>query len=207
MTVSASQCQSAAAKAAGSYKPSTFHRITRARYGHPLRFYILCCFAKCAPVAPLKLRLVPPTAARPGGFTKPTICKVPALGSGAQPSALPGRIRALRAAARAPCHGCGLLALVRRYAQGSGRWPTARHNVCDPARPTASPLCGVGPSAPVGAPSTARRLLWHDAEAIPPAVCRARLQVDTCRRMPTAISSNLLLPIHASSMWRILFIR
>ncbi len=47
-----------------------------------LRVYILCCFAKCAPVAPLKLRLVPPTAARPCGFTKPTICKVPCAGVG-----------------------------------------------------------------------------------------------------------------------------
>ncbi len=76
-----------------------------------------------------------------------------------QPPALPGRIRALRAAAWSPCHGRGPLASVRRYAQGffSGLRPGA---TCWP--PPAVP------SAPVGAPSTARRFLWHDAEAMPP---------------------------------------
>ena len=55
--------------------------VVHARYGHPLRFYILCCFVKCLPVTMLKLRFVSDTASRPGGFTKPTICKVAYAGS------------------------------------------------------------------------------------------------------------------------------
>lgn len=46
----------------------------------------------------LKLRLMAPTAARPPGFTKPTLSKVPPLGTVAQPSPLPGRIRAVDSA-------------------------------------------------------------------------------------------------------------
>lgn len=74
-----------------------------ARYGHTLRFYITPHFAKCSPVAALKLRLVSPTAARPHGFAKQALCKVAfAWVRARQPSALPGRWRALRAAARSP---------------------------------------------------------------------------------------------------------
>ena len=66
--------------------------VARARCGThfvALRVYIGCCFVKWPPVAALKLRLVSSTASRPGGFTKPTLCKVPPLGTVAQPSALP----------------------------------------------------------------------------------------------------------------------
>ena len=66
---------------------SAWHRVcvavvALARYGHPLRFYITPHFVKCAPVAALKLRLVPPTASRPLGFTKQALCKVAFAGVG-----------------------------------------------------------------------------------------------------------------------------
>ena len=41
--------------------------VAHARYGHPLRFYITPHCPQCPPVAALKLRLVPVTAARPIG--------------------------------------------------------------------------------------------------------------------------------------------
>jgi len=56
--------------------------VAHTRYGHPLRFYITPHFVKCAPVAALKLRLVPPTASRPLGFTKQALCKVAFAGVG-----------------------------------------------------------------------------------------------------------------------------
>ena len=102
-----------------------------------LRVYIGCYFVKWPPVAALKLRLVSSTALRPGGFTKPTLCKVPPLGTVAQPSALPGRVRALRAAVWLPCGCRGTWALVRRFAQGFGQWPAASNIVCAP--PTLGP--------------------------------------------------------------------
>jgi hypothetical protein len=112
--------------------------VARARSGThcvALRVYIGCCFVKWPPVAALKLRLVPPTASRPLGFTKPTLCKVPPLGTGAQPSALPGRYRVLRATVWRS-HGCrGPVASVRRCARCSGQWPTAIQVVCAPAHP------------------------------------------------------------------------
>ncbi len=51
-----------------------------------------------------------------------------------QPSALPGRIRALRAAVCAPCQWRGPLALVRRFAQCSGQWPADPLQGCGDGR-------------------------------------------------------------------------
>ena len=77
--------------------------VAHARYGHPLRFYITPHFGKCSPVVPLKLHLVSPTASHPHGFPKQALCKVAFAGERArQPSALPGRLHALRAAVCAP---------------------------------------------------------------------------------------------------------
>lgn len=76
--------------------------VALARYGHPLRFYITPHCPQCPPVAALKLRLVPVTAARPSGEGNRRYAKWPSLESVAQPSALPGRWHALRAAICAP---------------------------------------------------------------------------------------------------------
>ena len=76
--------------------------VAHARYGHPLRFYITPHFRKCRAVVPLKLHLVSHTASRPSGFQNRRYAKWPSLESVALPSALPGRIRALRAAVCAP---------------------------------------------------------------------------------------------------------
>ena len=67
--------------------------VTLARYGHPLRFYITPHCPQCPPVAALKLRLVPVTAARPSGEGNRRYAKWPSLGSvasagGATPVAL-----------------------------------------------------------------------------------------------------------------------
>lgn len=56
--------------------------VGHARYGHPLRFYIRPHFRKCRAVVPLKLHLVPRTAARPHGFPKRALCKVAFAGDG-----------------------------------------------------------------------------------------------------------------------------
>ena len=76
--------------------------VALARYGHPLRFYITPHCPQCPPVAALKLRLVPVTASRPSGEGNRRYAKWPSLESVAQPSALPGRWHALRAAVCAP---------------------------------------------------------------------------------------------------------
>ena len=52
----------------------------RARYGHPLRFYIRPHFVKRPPVASLKLRLVPAAATRPTGSQNRPYAKWPKLG-------------------------------------------------------------------------------------------------------------------------------
>jgi hypothetical protein len=109
------------AQAAPSYRVVCVAVVAHARYGTcfaALRVYIGRCFIKWSPVATPRLRLVSSTASRPLGFTKPTLCKVPSLGAVAHPSALPGRIRALRAAVWLPCGCCGAVALVRRFALG-----------------------------------------------------------------------------------------
>ena len=54
--------------------------VVRARYGHPLRFYIRPHFAKRPPVATLKLRLVSSAAARPTGSQNRPYAKWPKLG-------------------------------------------------------------------------------------------------------------------------------
>lgn len=64
--------------------------------------YITPHCPQCPPVAALKLRLVSVTAARPSGEGNRRYAKWPSLESAAKPSALPGRIRALRAAVCAP---------------------------------------------------------------------------------------------------------
>ena len=76
--------------------------VAHARYGHPLRFYITPHCPQCPPVAALKLRLVPVTASRPSGEGNRRYAKWPSLESVAQPSALPGRWNAPRAAVCAP---------------------------------------------------------------------------------------------------------
>ena len=76
--------------------------VAHARYGHPLRFYITPHCPQCPPVAALKLRLVPVTASRPSGEGNRRYAKWPSLESVEQPSALPGRWHALRAAVCAP---------------------------------------------------------------------------------------------------------
>ena len=76
------------ASAAGGRRVMVRHSRSR----HTLCFYITPHFAKCSPVAALKLRFVPPTASRPLGFAKQALCKVPyARQRSSQPSALPDR--------------------------------------------------------------------------------------------------------------------
>ena len=116
--------------------------VAHARYVQTLRFYIRPHFAKRSPVATLKLRLVSPTASRPHGFPKQVLCKVAFAGERArQPSALPVRIRALRAASHAPLWLSGTVALVRRCALCFCQWPAASHVVSAPPL-AAMPLRG-----------------------------------------------------------------
>ena len=75
----------------------------------PLRqSYITPHFAKCSPVATLKLRLVSPTAGAPSRVYKTGVMQNCLRWSGRQSSALPGRSRALRAAV---CRPSAVLAL------------------------------------------------------------------------------------------------
>ena len=76
--------------------------VAHARYGHPLRFYIRPYCVKCAPVVPLKLRLVSPTASRPHGFPKQVLCKVAFAGGGRPAVGASRSVPALRAAVRPP---------------------------------------------------------------------------------------------------------
>ena len=111
----------------------------------PLRqSYITPHCPQCPPVTTLKLRLVSVAASRPSGEGNRRYVKLPSLESVAQPSALPGRIRALRAAAWLPCGCRGTWASVRRFAQGV--WSVACGQSCCvcPAHPVASPLRGIG---------------------------------------------------------------
>lgn len=128
-----------------------------ARYGHPLRFYITPHCPQCPPVAALKLRLVPVTAARPAGEGNRRYVKWPSLGPCAQPSALPGRVsRPTRHRLRARVV---VVAPGRRSGAARGvvgQWPAASHwSVCP--RPPGGfaaarhQLCALGcPSAPQG---------------------------------------------------------
>ncbi len=125
--------------------------VTRARYGHPLRgasrLHIVP-FCKVGASRSAKAALGAAHRCAPWRVYK-THNMQSALrwGRAPQPSALPGRIRALRAAAWSPRHGCGPLALVRRNAQGSVQWPAARCNVCAPARPSGPRRCAASASA------------------------------------------------------------
>jgi hypothetical protein len=85
------------------------------------------------PASQSQAPFVAATASRPSGEGNRRYAKLPTLEAVAQPSALPGRIRALRAANWLPCGCRGTMALVRRFAQCSGQRPAASHVVC--ARP------------------------------------------------------------------------
>ena len=143
--------------------------VAHTRYGHPLRFYITPHCPQCPPVAALKLRLVPVTASRPSGEGNRRYAKWPSLESVAQPSALPGRLHALRAAVCAPLwlswHR-GIGQSLRAVCLVSGLRPVMWCCVCprpplcfDAARP--QPCALVCPSAPPwGLPQPARLCLW-----------------------------------------------
>ena len=105
----------------------------RARYGHPLRFYIRPHFGKCGAVVPLKLHLVHHTATRPHGCPKQALCKVAYAGVGRTAVGAPrSRVHALRAAVCTPLWCACTRALVRRCALRFGQWPTASHVVSAP---------------------------------------------------------------------------
>ena len=100
--------------------------VVFARYGHPLRFYITPHCPQCPAVAALKLRLVPVTAARPSGEGNRRYAKWPSLEAVAQPSALPGRWRALRSAVCTPLWVClhlGISQALRAVLSASGLRP------------------------------------------------------------------------------------
>ena len=139
--------------------------VAHARYGHPLRFYITPHCPQCPPVAALKLRLVPVTASRPSGEGNRRYAKWPSLESVAQPSALPGRWHALRAAVCAPLWLSGTVALVRRCALCA--WSVACGQSCGvcPRPPLCfaaarhQPCALVCPSAPRGGSLSPRACL------------------------------------------------
>ena len=111
-------------------------KLSRGRRGsfgaRPLRqSYITPHCPQCPPVSrKLLLWQLPLRALRVKATGR--YAKLPSLGTVAQPSALPGRWHALRAAVWLPCGCCGAVALVRRFAQCSGQWPAASYLVCAP---------------------------------------------------------------------------
>ena len=116
--------------------------VALARYGHPLRFYITPHCPQCPPVAALKLRLVSVTAARPSGEGNRRYAKWPSLESVAQPSALPGRWHALRAAVCAPLWlswRCGIGQALRAVCLVGGLRPVILSSTL-PARKWLIPL-------------------------------------------------------------------
>ena len=112
-------------------QPSPAARPGRRVHGsfgtRPLRqSYIKPHCPQCPPVAALKLRLVPVTASRPSGEGNRRYAKWPSLESVAQPSALPGRWHALRAAVCAPLWlswRCGISQALRAVWSVSGLRP------------------------------------------------------------------------------------
>ncbi len=87
-------------------------------------------FCKVGAVAPLKLRLVPPTAARPSGSQNSQYAKCPTLGLGASAAGAPrSHPRPIRAVTWSPRHGCGPLAPVRRCALHDGKVLDGRHRL------------------------------------------------------------------------------
>jgi hypothetical protein len=135
--------------------------VALARYGHPLRFYITPHCPQCPPVAALKLRLVPVTASRPSGEGNRRYAKWPSLESVAQPSALPGRLLALRAAVCAPLWmswHLGIGQALRAVCLVSGLRPVI---LCVPRPPCGLAAARLWPCAglpvrPQGAPSAQR---------------------------------------------------
>lgn len=139
--------------------------VAHARYGHPLRFYITPHCPQCPPVAALKLRLVPVTASRPSGEGNRRYAKWPSLESVAQPSALPGRWHALRAAVCAPLWlswrcgiGQALRALFWSVACGQSSCVRPRPPLCFAAA-RHQPCALVCPSAPRGGSLSSRALV------------------------------------------------
>jgi hypothetical protein len=120
------------------------------------QIYITPHCPQCPPVAALKLRLVPVTAARPSGEGNRRYAKWPSLESVAQPSALPGRWHALRAAVCAPLWlswhlgiGQALRALFWSVAYGQSSCVCPRPPLCFAAA-RHQPCALVCPSAPRG---------------------------------------------------------
>ena len=100
-------------------------------------------------------------ASRPSGEGNRRYAKLPSLGTVAQPSALPGRVRALRVASWLPFGYRGTMALARRFAQCS--WSVACGQSCYVPRPPCGlaaarhwPCAGL-PVRPQGAPSAQRK--------------------------------------------------
>jgi hypothetical protein len=107
--------------------------VVRARYGHPLRFYITPHCPQCPAAIPLKLHLVSVTAARPSGEGNRRYAKWPSL----ERSSVVGAFRSLRVLRAAVCRPIGVLALwhlsgVLRIVLVSG---SAVHLVFAPAHP------------------------------------------------------------------------
>ena len=96
--------------------------------------YITPHFRKCSAVVPLKLHLMPRTAARPHGFPKQALCKIAYADPGLSAACTPQPLRVLRAVA---CRPGGVLALwlmsgALRMVLVSG---FAVYLVCAPAHP------------------------------------------------------------------------
>ena len=90
--------------------------VARARYGHPLRFYIRPHCPQCPAVIALKLHLVPATASRPSGEGNRHYAKWPTLEAVAQPSALPGQFLPYAPPSGRPCGCRSTVALVSCFA-------------------------------------------------------------------------------------------
>ena len=128
--------------------------------------YITPHCPQCPAVAALKLRLLLVTAARPSGEGNRRYAKWPSLESVAQPSALPGRLHALRAAVCAPLWLSWHRGLVRRCAPCA--WSVACGQLCGvcPRPPLCfaatrhQPCALVCPSAPHGGSLSPRALAF-----------------------------------------------
>ena len=152
--------------------------VAHARYGHPLRFYITPHCPHCPALAALKLRLVPVTASRPLGEGNRRYAKWPSLEPVAQPSALPGRWHALRAAVCAPlwlswhlgiCQA--LRALFWSVACGQSCGVCPRPPLCFAAA-RHQPCALVCPSAPRGGSLSPRALVVSFATGLVAAPAR-----------------------------------
>ena len=136
--------------------------MVRTRCGHPLRFYIRLHFAKCAPVATLKLRLVSPTAGAPCRVYKTSLMQSGLRWGRSRQSAAPPR--SLCALAPSPVRPTGRPAprhwsvRLRAVVAVSGL-PAGHHVLAPPTlvprRCAASARRGL-PVRPQGAPSSPR---------------------------------------------------